>query len=382
MKRTKKLLSVLLALVLLLSFGTLAFAQEDPSNPSHEGRDCEWDKGRVVTAPTCTTPGEVKYTCKINGLHTKTEVIPATNHDYEWTITENSSATAPGTATAVCKNDPAHTKTFVIPAHGAAIEVGDCGAEGSDVQYTLYSDGTLVISGEGKTTGKMFGFNDPLQPTKLIVEEGITEIAEQAFMYQTTLTSIELPDSLRKIGRVAFWDCWNLKSISFGKNLETIDGDAFPECRRLESMILPDSVTSLGAQAFYGCNGLKTVRIPAGVASIGSKTFCECKSLEKLIILNGNAEMADDCLIDLNGATPTIYSFSGGSVEAYANQYGFKFVDLTPTQPDTPQEPDTPDTPDTPEQPQEKEKNAFEKIVDAIKRFFESIADFFRNLFN
>ena len=87
-------------------------------------------------------------------------------------------------------------------------------------------------------------------------------------------------------------------------------------------------MTHLGNQAFYGCVRLKTAVIPAGVTAIGSKTFCECRRLENLVILNGNAAMADNCLVEIDGANPTIYSYSGGSVEAFANRNGFRFVPL------------------------------------------------------
>lgn len=50
--------------------------------------------------------------------------------------------------------------------------------------------------------------------------------------------------------------------------------------------------------------------------------------------------------------------------------------------PETPEEPDTPDTPDTPELPEEptEELSFFEKIIEAVKAFFERIGEFFANL--
>ena len=36
------------------------------------------------------------------------------------------------------------------------VETGECGAEGSEVRYTLYSDGTMVIRGNGVVKEKAF----------------------------------------------------------------------------------------------------------------------------------------------------------------------------------------------------------------------------------
>ena len=215
---------------------------------------------------------------------------------------------------------------FALPAAAEDDPQTYSGTYGDDITWTL-ENGVLTVSGRG-TIGELFMNQHVSLVKKVIINEGITELGKQAFCYMSNIESIVLPDSLETIGQVAFWDCWALKNITFGANLKYISSDAFPECRSLETVILPDSLTYLGAQAFYGCISLKKIQIPAGVTSIGSKTFYDCGQLEQLIILNGNAEMDDDCLVELHGATPTIYSYAGGSVEAFANEKGFNFVAL------------------------------------------------------
>ena len=59
------------------------------------------------------------------------------------------------------------------------VETGDCGAEGSEVRYTLYSDGTLIISGRGVVKEKAFEKRKDI--TALWVKDGISGIGKSAF---------------------------------------------------------------------------------------------------------------------------------------------------------------------------------------------------------
>ena len=62
-----------------------------------------WDGGKVTTPATCTKPGVRTYTCQTDPAHTKTEDIPALEHQFE-TYVYNNDATcdADGTETALC----------------------------------------------------------------------------------------------------------------------------------------------------------------------------------------------------------------------------------------------------------------------------------------
>ena len=62
-----------------------------------------WDGGQVTTPATCTKPGVRTYTCQTNPAHTKTQEIPALEHQFE-TYVYNNDATceADGTETALC----------------------------------------------------------------------------------------------------------------------------------------------------------------------------------------------------------------------------------------------------------------------------------------
>lgn len=293
-----------------------------------EEEEHNWFDGVTTVIPTCTEAGAMVCVCRNNPGHLKTVPKLPTRHNYIWTITQNSTATTTGTATAVCENDPEHTESMVIPARGAAVEVGYCGTGLNHAYYACYEDGTLFVFGEGTVGAADYGWNASVQPTKLIIDEGITGIAQQAFQFHPSIVTATLPDSLLTIGTWAFHECLALRTINFGSGLQTVSNDAFAESRYLESLVLPDSVTSVGPQAFIYCKRLKNVVLPEGVDTVGKATFSYCVGLEKVVIMNADAAIDETAFDNLGGATPTIYSYPGGSVEAFANEKGLRFVPL------------------------------------------------------
>lgn len=70
----------------------------------------------------------------------------------------------------------------------------------------------------------------------------VETIAYYAFGHSYSLTSIEIPNSIKSIGDSAFAGCNALKSIKFESNskLESIGAGAFEWCWKLESIYLPE----------------------------------------------------------------------------------------------------------------------------------------------
>ena len=99
--------------------------------------------------------------------------------------------------------------------------------------------------------------------TSVVFEENSTcsLIADYAFWGCESLESIDLPSSLKTIGKNAFEWCTNLTSVDFGENstCSQIDDCAFKDCVNLESMDLPSSLTFIGKNAFENCTALTSV---------------------------------------------------------------------------------------------------------------------------
>ena len=136
------------------------------------------------------------------------------------------------------------------------------GAMAADsVTYNL-SNGVLTVSGTGVcTTGwkSIYGWDDETAKsvTKVIVNNGITEIGRHSFKGLSNLKSVTLPNTVVEIGQ-----------------------DAFENCSSLTSITLPESVVEMHYSAFNGCTGLKEIDIKNPEVTGGN--FYKCDSIEKV----------------------------------------------------------------------------------------------------
>ena len=107
-----------------------------------------------------------------------------------------------------------------------------------------------------------------------IIPDSVTEIGEGVFFESVfdddgLLTSINIPNSVTKIGDFAFSGCTLLASINIPDSVTVIGEGAFYNCRSLTSINIPDSVTVIGKSAFGGCTRLTSIKISDSVTEIG-----------------------------------------------------------------------------------------------------------------
>ena len=170
------------------------------------------------------------------------------------------------------------------------VDSGTCGAEGdgSNLTWTLDSEGVLTISGSGDMHGYYFPsapwYGSRSRVKSAVIADGVTSIGNQAFSECTSLTSVTIPDSVTSIGGWAFSECTSLTSVTIPDSVTSIDWCAFYKCGSLTSVTIPDSVTLIGNSAFQGCTSLTSVTIPNSVTSIGERAFSECTSLTSVTI--------------------------------------------------------------------------------------------------
>jgi len=214
--------------------------------------------------------------------------------------------------------------------------------EWTDEYGVKYSaDKTILISGENV-------------PENYTIIDECTTIRSCAFEC-CDMTSITIPESVKKIGDATFANCGNLqtifvdkknkhyssvdgvlfnkrktKLISFpgGKDdgdfipegVKSISSSAFMSCHNLMILILPDSVKSIGNGAFYWCknmlavfgNGITkigdlafekceqlfTIDLPDSLKSLGNWTFRECINLKSITIPNGVKSIGDGLFLN------------------------------------------------------------------------------------
>ncbi|MDE7121110.1 MAG: leucine-rich repeat protein, partial [Oscillospiraceae bacterium] len=160
-------------------------------------------------------------------------------------------------------------------------------------------DSDIVITGYDKFAG-----NEVVIPETI---EGlpVTSIGENAFWVCTSVTSVEIPDSVKNIGKHAFSGCFSLTAITVPYDLEKIE-----------------------TGTFFGCRSLKSITIPKSVTNIEQEAFLDCSSLESITILNADCELDNSTIND----TAVIYGYSGSTAQAYAEKYNRKFVALDENQ--------------------------------------------------
>ncbi len=116
-------------------------------------------------------------------------------------------------------------------------------------------------------------FRDCTSLTSVTIPDSVTSIDRGAFSDCASLTSITIPDSVTSIEDGAFNNCKSLASITIPDGVTSIGDSAFWDCISLTSITIPDSVTSIGSNAFSGCTSLASITIPDSVTSIGYDAF-------------------------------------------------------------------------------------------------------------
>ena len=121
---------------------------------------------------------------------------------------------------------------------------------------------------------------------KYTIRKGVKVIGNSAFWLCSSLTNINIPNSVTTIGEGAFARCKSLTSINIPNSVTTIGEGAFAWCKSLTSINIPNSVTTIGERAFSGCESLTNINIPNSVTTIGEGAFRGCNSLTSINISN------------------------------------------------------------------------------------------------
>ena len=119
---------------------------------------------------------------------------------------------------------------------------------------------------------------------KYTIRKGVKVIGNSAFWLCSSLTNINIPNSVTTIGEGAFAWCKSLTSINIPNSVTTIGERAFSGCESLTNLNIPNSVTTIGEGAFKDCNSLISINIPNSVTIIENCAFEDCESLTSITI--------------------------------------------------------------------------------------------------
>lgn len=128
---------------------------------------------------------------------------------------------------------------------------------------------------------------------QVIFSNGIVKLGKLVFDGCTSLTSIEIPPSVKWIGESAFENCENLSRVILHEGLSSIGMRAFSGCVNLRQIQLPRSLHNLSKYSFEK-SGLESIEIPENVVVIPFGLFLDCKSL-KYVKLHDKVFRIDNC---------------------------------------------------------------------------------------
>ena len=198
---------------------------------------------------------------------------------------------------------------------------GTCGA---NLTWSFEpSTGVLSISGIGEMEDYEY-ISDPKiyapwinlyeKVTKIKIDQGVTSIGNFAFYNFSKTNSVDIANSVTRIGKYAFTYS-GINSVILSNNLTSIEYMSFCYCCNITEIIIPNSVTSIGSSCFRNCNELTNVQIGNGVTTLGNYTFAICKKLKSITIGNNVQSLGElafqECSIeniDIPNSVKTIKS--------------------------------------------------------------------------
>lgn len=175
-----------------------------------------------------------------------------------------------------------------------------------------------VSYANGKTTVKSAKDNNI---RSIALPRGVSNIDNNAFENQKSLTSADLPEGLISIGSNAFKNCSSMKRLSLPTTVKSIGSWCFDGCAAfnkveikdlpafcriafsdaganplkfghnlylngelLTELHFPEGITEVAECGFYACDSLRRVYIPDGVTAIKKWAFWTCKNLEEIYL--------------------------------------------------------------------------------------------------
>ena len=159
--------------------------------------------------------------------------------------------------------------------------------------------------------------------TNINIPNSVTNIGYEAFFLCRSLTKINIPNGVTNIGDIAFSGCDSLTKIKIPSSVVYMNGytflgwngDLYNESKafvyerqvlfnkdkttliayrsKKTSYIIPNSVTNIENYAFSGCKSLTSINIPNSVTNIEDSAFSGCDSLTNINIPNSVTNVED-----------------------------------------------------------------------------------------
>lgn len=226
-----------------------------------------------------------------------------------------------------CKGD------ITVPAR-----IGPDGPDGAvtypvrDMASGLFRNCTKVTSvklpdGIRRVASNAFYFDRDSTITNVTVGAGCLDIGENAFCRCHSLVQVNIPNTVTNIAKGAFMMCRALPRVDIPGSVRVIGDSAFSACSALETATIGDGVEILEADAFMNCGMLSAVDLPPSVKSIGERAFSGCNTLGACGLRDGLESIGDyafsSCGSLTNVAIPASVTHVGCGVFSSCSKMAF-----------------------------------------------------------
>ncbi|MGN0247467.1 MAG: DUF4214 domain-containing protein [Lachnospiraceae bacterium] len=214
------------------------------------------------------------------------------------------------------------------------------GTCGDDLTWSLDATGKLTISGNGYIAQESFMGNEEIRSIE--ITSGISGIGERAFKNCVNLVDVDFPNSLHSISTEAFRntsltsvdlrdiylqynvfsDCRDLQRVTISTSV--ISAGTFSNCYNLTDLTIESGVGKIEPGAFYGCSSLEQIIIPSSVYNISNSVFEACTNLVSITIPNSVGWIGADCFKGCDNLT--VYCNVGSTAEQYSVKNGIHYV--------------------------------------------------------
>lgn len=137
----------------------------------------------------------------------------------------------------------------------------------------------------------------------------------QLLDYKGTNRTPVIPDTVNVIGAAAFWQS-DITGVTIPPSVRLIGQYAFYECESLTAVDIPGSVERIDNSAFSGCTGMTSITLHEGLKVIGDGGLRECESLTSLELPNGLTTLEDTALYDCSNIEHFTFPASLTDMEA------------------------------------------------------------------
>lgn len=241
------------------------------------------------------------------------------NSSYSYTSPEISFHTP---TKAVVSGKLSHDLTVdVIYYEQVILASGTCG---SNIKWTLYDDGTLVLRGTGKMPAGVAPWKSHSDAViTLTLDSRITAISAGAFENLPNLTRAELGYGITSIGDNAFSGCSSLSTLSLPDSLTAIGAGSFSGTA-LTKLTIPDAVQSLGNGCFRD-SALKQIILGTGMLVVDTDALAGCESLTQVIFRGNPTALGTNALGSTEGKLvlyyPSVERWNTAVVDGVWNGY-------------------------------------------------------------